>query len=412
MYQTRVENTQTEDMTGLFILKHKDIDTAMLQMNLHTGMIEYVPEVYMPEELPAGTAADGSGLSRWWNMRAIPDSRKGLRQVLNALSEASGQSLMLSSYGLSLTDHYWVQPVGQELYWKDINFYENDFTDELGNMLTDSQEQEEGGHISKISPSASVNGDMKKKWIIRDGKRYLLKISTGSYSQQTVNEVIAGELHKCFGWRNYVPYEMGSIRIQGKEYPCCLSPLFTSEKMEFVPAYQLAADYKVPNDSSLYESLIAIAVSEGMPEEEIRSYLEYMIVTDFILSNTDRHLNNFGFLYEPDMHRITGMAPLFDTGNSLFYDSDIIPHGEHLLDIRVNSFCSRETALLRYVRTESVPELERTEHFAEHVKSLLEKYTDMPEERAEEIAGTIREKTEFLRKFALGVKIWKKGKYW
>ena len=36
----------------------------------------------------------------------------------------------------------------------------------------------------------------------------------------------------------------------------------------------------------------------------------------------------------------------------------------------------------------------------------------MPEERAEEIAGTIREKTEFLRKFALGVKIWKKGKYW
>ena len=251
MYQTRVEKTQTEDMTGLFILKHKDIDTAMLQMNLHTGMIEYVPEVYIPEELPAGTAADGSGLSRWWNMRAIPDSRKGLRQVLNALSEASGQSLMLSSYGLSLTDHYWVQPVGQELYWKDINFYENDFTDELGNMLTDSQEQEEGGHISKISPSASVNGDMKKKWIIRGGKRYLLKISTGSYSQQTVNEVIAGELHKCFGWRNYVPYEMGSIRIQGKEYPCCLSPLFTSEKMEFVPAYQLAADYKVPNDMNL-----------------------------------------------------------------------------------------------------------------------------------------------------------------
>lgn len=32
---------------------------------------------------------------------------------------------------MSLTDHYWLQPVGQELYWKDLNFYENDFSDEL-----------------------------------------------------------------------------------------------------------------------------------------------------------------------------------------------------------------------------------------------------------------------------------------
>ena len=88
--------------------------------------------VYLPEELPAGCAPDGTGLGEWWNLRAIPDSRKGIRQVLSRLSEETSQSLMLSSYGLSLTDHYWVQPVGSELYWKDLNFYENDFTDEPG----------------------------------------------------------------------------------------------------------------------------------------------------------------------------------------------------------------------------------------------------------------------------------------
>ena len=94
------------DMTDLFILKHKDLDVAMMKMDARTGRIEYVLSVYRPEELPAGCAPDGTGLGEWWKQRAIPDSRKGIRQVLSRLSEETSQSLMLSSYGLSLTDHY------------------------------------------------------------------------------------------------------------------------------------------------------------------------------------------------------------------------------------------------------------------------------------------------------------------
>lgn len=59
--------------------------------------------------------------------------------MLNYLREESNLSLMLSAYGLSLTDHYWMQPIGEELYWKDLNFYENDFSDELGCLLIDPE---------------------------------------------------------------------------------------------------------------------------------------------------------------------------------------------------------------------------------------------------------------------------------
>ena len=164
MTQSAVSIEHTKDTTDLFILKHKDLDVAMMKMDVRTGMIEYVLAVYLPEELPADCAPDGTGLGEWWKLRAIPDSRKGIRQVLSRLSEETCQSLMLSSYGLSLTDHYWIQPVGQELYWKDLNFYENDFTDELGDILTDSERSRSGSDgISKLSPSVSVNGDMKKK---------------------------------------------------------------------------------------------------------------------------------------------------------------------------------------------------------------------------------------------------------
>ena len=413
MTQSAVSIEHTKDTTGLFILKHKDLDVAMMKMDVRTGMIEYVLSVYLPEELPAGCAPDGTGLGEWWKLRAIPDSRKGIRQVLSRLSEATSQSLMLSSYGLSLTDHYWIQPVGQELYWKDLNFYENNFEDELGDILTDSErDRSVPDGISKLSPSVSVNGDMKKKWIIRGGRRYLLKVNPNYHSQQTVNEVIAGKLHERLGWKNYVSYDMGTIYISGRGYPCSLSPMFTSAETEFVSAYQIVADYKVPNDVSLYEALIRQAVSLGADEQEVRAFLEYMILTDFILTNTDRHLNNFGFLYDPQQHRLSGMAPLFDTGNSLFYDYDVIPHGGNLLDIPVNSFSKREADQLHYVKSDAGVKLERLAHFPEEAEALLKEYTDMTDERAAETARTIEEKIEYLNLFFQGKKIWKKERYW
>lgn len=413
MTQSAVSIEYTKDTTDLFILKHKDLDVAMMKMDVRTGMIEYVLSVYLPEELPAGCAPDGTGLGEWWKLRAIPDSRKGIRQVLSRLSKATSQSLMLSSYGLSLTDHHWIQPVGQELYWKDLNFYENDFTDELGDILTDSErDRSVPDGISKLSPSVSVNGDMKKKWIIRDGGRYLLKVNPNYHSQQAVNEVIAGKLHERLGWKNYVSYDMGTIYISGRGYPCSLSPMFTSAETEFVSAYQIVADYKVPNDVSLYEALIRQAVSLGADEQEVRAFLEYMILTDFILTNTDRHLNNFGFLYDPQQHRLSGMAPLFDTGNSLFYDYDVIPHGGNLLDIPVNSFSKREADQLHYVKSDAGVKLERLAHFPEEAEALLKEYTDMTDERAAETARTIEEKIEYLNLFFQGKKIWKKERYW
>ena len=413
MIQSAVSIGHTKDTTDLFILKHKDLDVAMMKMDIRTGMIEYVLSVYLPEELPAGCAPDGTGLGEWWKLRAIPDSRKGIRQVLSRLSEETSQSLMLSSYGLSLTDHYWIQPVGQELYWKDLNFYENNFEDELGDILTDSERDRSASDgISKLSPSVSVNGDMKKKWIIRKGGRYLLKVNPNYHSQQAVNEVIAGKLHERMGWKNYVSYEMGTIHISGREYPCSLSPMFTSVETEFVSAYQIVAAYKVPNDVSLYEALIRQAVSLGADEKEVRAFLEYMILTDFILTNTDRHLNNFGFIYDPRQHRLSGMAPLFDTGNSLFYDYDVIPHGRNLLDIPVNSFSKREADQLHYVKSDAGVKLERLAHFPEEAEALLKEYTDMTEKRAAEMARTIEEKIEYLNLFFQGKKIWKKERYW
>ena len=146
---------------------------------------------------------------------------------------------------------------------------------------------------------------------------------------------------------NYVPYLLDKILIEGKEYPCSLNPLFTSQEYEFVSAYQLIKDYKVPNTSSGFEAVIRQAVRHGMEEKAVREQLEYTILTDFILSNTDRHFNNFGFLFDPLRHQLVSMAPIFDTGNALFYNKEVIPTKGYFACRKAKKcFCDRTGVLL------------------------------------------------------------------
>ena len=123
----------------------------------------------------------------------------------------------------------------------------------------------------------------------------------------------------------------------------------------------------------------------------MRAFLEYMILTDFISDElrTDI-LNNFGFIYDPRQHRLSGMAPLFDTGNSLFYDYDVSsPWREPSGTFRVNSFSKREADQLHYVKSDAGVKLERLVHFPKEAEALLREYTDMTDERAAETARTI-----------------------
>ncbi|MGN8901034.1 HipA domain-containing protein [Bariatricus sp. HCP28S3_C11] len=183
-----------------------------------------------------------------------------------------------------------------------------------------------------------------------------------------------------------VGFQNSGIKVSGDEN--------IHSKLEFVSAYQLVRNYKIPNEMSSYEAMIHQAVKMGMDEKVVREQLEYTILIDFILTNTDRHFNNFGFLYDSRERKLVAMAPIFDTGNALFYNNDIIPTKDNLLNIRVTSFCQKEVDLLRYVENKKLIDLDMLDGFSVEVCELLEKYTNMPSDRAEKIAQTIVQKVE------------------
>ena len=67
---------------------------------------------------------------------------------------------------------------------------------------------------------------------------------------------------------------------------------------------------------------IDICVHAGVDWQVMQNFMDYMILTDFIISNTDEHLQNFGILRDPDTMKIIGPVPIYDSGNSMFYNEN------------------------------------------------------------------------------------------
>ena len=254
----------------------------------------------------------------------------------------STQSLLVRNLGLSLSDHYWVKPSGSELTWREVNPFSNGFCN-----LSENEKE----HF--YSPDASLQGDLIKKWLIVDDTRCLLKGNRGANSQQSLNEVLASMLHEKQGFANHVQYRPVKLTGSASEQYGCICEDFASETLEFIPAIDIVDSEKKDNAVSTYEHFIHVCTEHGLSEQDVCRFLEYQILTDFVLTNTDRHLNNFGVLRDSRTLNFVRMAPIFDSGNSMFWDAPRLPERSDCTEITVNSFRKTEIELLRLVTDRS-----------------------------------------------------------
>ena len=79
---------------------------------------------------------------------------------------------------------------------------------------------------------------------------------------------------------------------------------------------------------------------------QFRKDLEYQILTDYLLTNIDRHMDNIGVLRDARTLKFIRMAPIFDTGRA-FATGFVTPYtDDEINNIEVNSFKSHENELL------------------------------------------------------------------
>ena len=306
-----------------YTLMHKDIDVIEIFFEPN-GYIKDIGNTYAFNHLPIGSLDSKGNLSNanlieWWNERRIPISRTGIRHVLDQLELGSLQSLPLRSLGLSLSDQYWINPKNKDISWEEINFFHNDFSDDLGELLLGNVLKNK--YIDFSSPDNTSIGNLKKRWKISNGDRILIKGGSNPFRQEPFNEVVAYKVATALGI-NHVKYSL--VFIDKYPYSECID--FISDNEDLVPAYFINKVLKKNNNDSLYTHLIKCGDKLGI--KNFKEYLDKLIVFDFIIANEDRHLNNFGVIRDSSTLEFVGPAPIFDSGSSFGFNkisSDIKP---------------------------------------------------------------------------------------
>ena len=145
-----------------------------------------------------------------------------------------------------------------------------------------------------------------------------------------------------------------------------------------------------------------------MSEQDFTDFIDYQIMTDYLLTNTDRHMNNIAIMRDPDTLQILGFAPIYDSGNSMFYN---IPY-EKLSQVRVDnikthSFVEKESKLLQYVRNRSLVNVDKAEmDFSIYEMDVVERQIRIPI-----LKELYEKKRENLRAFQKCKDLWKNSKY-
>ena len=115
-----------------------------------------------------------------------------------------------------------------------------------------------------------------------------------------------------------------------------------------------------------------------------------MLTVDFIIANTDRHYNNFGFLRNPDTLEWIGLAPVFDSGTSMFHDEILYnlknPYLRESLKIKAKPFASNQKEQMKRIPFReycTVLDFERLDGVSEFFGKLISQNPYIEPEQAE-----------------------------
>ena len=374
-----------------YYLMHKDDRCAILQIDeaWDVSQVKIIDQNLTPF---IGTADKGQ-IKNWWKQRAIPASRKMLEELMRSAGYKSNTEYLAKNLALSVTDCYWICPVGEGLSWSDIN---------MRNMGLINNGKIPYHNNTSYDPNAALSGQMEKYWDLTSESPQLVKEAYKHYGQQAVNEYFATQIHKM--QKTTVPFTEYRIR-QLENGIECRCDCFVKEGLEFIPAYEVINSEKIKNDVSLYDAYINICEKHGIEAEEMRKFMDYQTLSDFVITNEDEHWNNFGILRDINTLKFVKPAPIFDSGNSMFFRDERVASLERheLLNRTITAMHDKEEQMLKHVVHK---ELVNNELLPSE-QSVIELYTKtgIPEEKSIAIADNYKKKIELLRDFQHGKNI-------
>ena len=361
------------------ILMNKKKEVLLAEYNEESKFFDKIYEVYdinyAPYILKSFYKEDEindtpfrTNLSEWFRGRGIPAWRDRLDLLLHRLNINAPSELLDKAFGLSLSDQYWLKPYNTKINYDDINFFDNDF--DYSEFLEASLSKNSKTIMSENSlktPNNTTDGMLKKAWIIDGGTRYLLKGGYKNELLQPFNEVLASEICKRLGF-NHVSYSLDTY----KDTVVSKCPCFITKDTELITCFQIRNDMKRNDNIKDYEEYIKVLEEHGISDARIK--MENMYIIDYLITNEDRHLNNFGIIRDVNTLKWLDVAPIFDNGQSLnitYYDNEELHiSGEGRLFYEVKPF----DEIIKVVKDIKRIDLSKLDGIVEWFDELLHKY--------------------------------------
>ncbi|MDR0587302.1 MAG: HipA domain-containing protein [Treponema sp.] len=296
-----------------YYIHHKTRRVALIELDDETKKAVDIEKIFIPEEMPVrvdgkNRVLDCNKIDRWIDNRGIPNSRDSLDEKLKKLKVKTARDLSIMSYGLNLTDHYWISKKSENKQWERINFFDNDFNEDIGRVLF------ENGKIADaeiLSPDCTLNGNLEKMWKIIDGKRMLVKGGNDNDRLEPFNEKLASLIMERLNI-DHVAYEL--FIHNDKTYSIC--ECMVDRNHEFINAH-FVYNHK-PDNKSLGKYADYIRTLEFNGIRNAKESVNKMICLDFLIANSDRHHGNFGIIRNADTLQWEKAAPVFDNGTSMW----------------------------------------------------------------------------------------------
>ena len=297
------------DVTIQLFLKN----TLLAEYNNETGEAH----IYEPELLPfnlrdikginpvADAVKKQTGFYNWCCTRVLNINRANAKKILNALnlsqSEEGKFMVSMACHSVSLNDSYWTKlNVETDLNWDNISLYSNHLSEIIRHIAL-TGDLTITGKIDGTTPEVTGQGAYAKAWRREVDGLYLYK-ADGEMKQESKIEVEISNILDCFNV-DHVHYDADAYENDPDLF-CCKCKCISDEDTAIVPAEHFFTWCNRQGKDFRQEVL----------KLDSENYYK-MLVVDYLVANTDRHIQNWGFFMDNATGQLTGIHPLFDHNN-------------------------------------------------------------------------------------------------
>lgn len=236
-------------------------------------------------------------INKWLEGRQAAKHRKHLERLMRQCGCYSILGYIRIIHCVGINDTFWVKRDGESVTWKDVSLYDNDFDNTITRIAFEGVGLY-GDTLSSTTPEFSMEGSYEKCCIREGSNLCIIKRGTDGFANvglEPYSEVFSYPIYQHITGAA-TGYEL--VNYHGKIASKC--KVFTDNDLGFVSASRVIPSSNLKDIEDYYKGI-------GFYDT-----LCAMLVADAVCYNSDRHMGNYGFLFDTNTLNILCPSPVFD----------------------------------------------------------------------------------------------------